>query len=125
MNDICIKFIPHSQQRYPTVGDYFHLGGALQVRISVMKDWRHMVCVLIHELVELFIVQYQGVSFKTIDRFDMAFEKRRKLGNVDEPGDDQNAPYRIAHCISSGIERILAAALLVCWSDYAKEVESL
>ena len=124
MNEMCIKFIPPSEQRYATAGDYFFLGDVLQVRVSIMKDWRHMACTLIHELVELFIVQYQGVSFKTIDRWDMAFERRRKPGNVDEPGDDPNAPYRVAHCAASGVERIVAALLLVCWSDYCKEVEA-
>jgi hypothetical protein len=122
---MCIKFIPPGEQRYATAGDYFFLGDVLQVRVSIMKDWRHMACVLIHELFEIFIVQHQGVSFKTIDRWDMAFERRRKPGNVDEPGDDPNAPYRVAHCIASGVERILAAALLVCWSDYEREVHAL
>lgn len=95
------------------------------ISVSKMNDWRYEFLVATHELCEVFICRHQGISQKQVDRFDMDYEKKRKPGNFDEPGDDPKAPYRNSHCIASGVERILAAALLVCWKDYCDKVESL
>lgn len=132
---IDIATIPHSQQRYETVGDWYWKGKpegncfwnhcTLVIRVSKMKDWRHEVCVAIHELVEVVICKWTGITQKEVDTFDMAFEKNRKPGNFDEPGDDNRAPYRIAHCIATGVERTVAAMLGVFWKLYEKEIESL
>ncbi len=123
--NIRILSIPHKQQRYETVGDYFRADGQLQVRVSKMSNWRYEACVLVHELVEIFIVKHQGIEFIEIDKFDKQFEKRRKRGNTDEPGDDKRSPYRMAHCVATGVERILAAILGVCWKEYEEEINSL
>lgn len=127
MIEILIKTIPHSQQRYPTVGDYVFNAERDTVifYISKLGDWRYEACVAIHELTEFFIIKMQGVKLEDIDKFDIAFEKRRKAGNTDEPGDDPKAPYRGAHCVATGVERILAALLGVCWKKYEAKINSL
>jgi hypothetical protein len=128
--DMVILFIPHNQHRYDTVGDYCYFKSedgskSLLVAITRLSDWRYSALVLVHELVELFIVLKQGIKIETIDEFDMDFENRRKPGNTDEPGDSPKAPYRFAHCVATGVERIVAAVLGVCWSTYEKEINSL
>jgi hypothetical protein len=40
---INIEVIPHEQQRYPTVGDYWMEDGVQQVRISGLPDWRYEI----------------------------------------------------------------------------------
>lgn len=122
---IDVKIIPHNEHRYPTVGDWWFKNGVLYVRCSRLSNWRYEACIIVHELVEWFICMHDGVKEKDVDAFDIAFEKARKPGNNDEPGDDNKAPYRKQHCIATGVERILAALLGVSWNDYADEIEAL
>ena len=124
--NINIKTIPHKQHRYPTVGDWwFEKDGTLEIRVSKMKSWRYECLVAVHELVEVLICKHDGVSQKAVDEFDMAFEKARRPGNEDEPGDNRRAPYVKQHCIATGVERILAACLGVCWADYESAINEL
>ena len=60
-----------------------------------------------------------------VTAFDEAFEKARKPGNVDEPGDDPKAPYRKQHLIATGVEKLMAAELGVDWKAYDKKVNEL
>ena len=39
-------------------------------------------------------------------------------GNLDEPGDCPDAPYKRQHCVATGVERIMAAMLGVDWKAY-------
>jgi hypothetical protein len=123
--NICIKTIPHKEHRYETVGDWFYEGETLNIRVSKMSDWRYEFLVALHELVEVFLCRYSGVGQKQVDRFDIAYEKKRKAGDESEPGDSPKAPYRTQHCIATGVERIVAAFLGVVWADYDKEIQSL
>jgi hypothetical protein len=127
--NIEIKVIPHSEQRYPTVGDWFYTPDGddklLCIRVSKMSDRRYEFLVALHELVEVKLCEWGGITQEMVDAFDMEFEKNRHPDDLSEPGDDSSAPYRVQHCIATGIERIVAALLGVSWNEYAKEVESL
>jgi hypothetical protein len=120
-----IQTIPHKEQRYDTVGDFWEEGDVTNFRISEMSDPRYEYLVLIHELVEYFLCKLGGVSLKSIDEFDVAFEKARAPGNFDEPGDDQRAPYFMQHQLATVVERVFAVMLGVLWRDYEQEVQSL
>lgn len=139
---IVIETIPHEKQRYPTVGDWVFekewpagempTGGkviaqqeVLRIKVSDLGDWRKEALIAVHELIEVLICKHDGVSQEQVDKFDIAFEKARKPGNDDEPGDDNNAPYRRQHCIATSVERLLAVHLDVRWNDYADAVEAL
>ena len=115
---IKIQTIPHDKQRYPTAGDYWELGGTTYFTISELADERYEWLVLIHELVEYFIVKISGIAITHIDQFDMQFELERAPGNLDEPGDDPRSPYFMAHQVASMVERICAFAFGVLWKDY-------
>lgn len=124
--NICIKTIPHSQHRYETVGDWwFDKSGALQIRVSDMGNWKYEALVAVHELVEVLQCKYLRISTASVDKFDKEFERVRKPGNTDEPGDDSRAPYRVQHGIATGVERILAALLGVDWNKYDAKINSL
>jgi hypothetical protein len=122
---IIIETISHGKQRYPSVGDWFYRRGVLHIRVSKLSDWRREYLVALHELVEVMQCRHDGVSQKAVDGFDNAYEKARPAGDESEPGDAAKAPYRRQHCLASGVERIAAAALDVCWKDYEEELNGL
>jgi hypothetical protein len=108
------------------VGDWkIEKDETILIFVSKMSDWRYEFLVALHELVEVFLCRYSGVGQKQVDRFDIAYEKKRKAGDESEPGDSPKAPYRTQHCIATGVERIVAAFLGVVWADYEKEIQSL
>lgn len=124
--NIVINTIPHKEQRYPTCGDYWENDkGDVYFAISEMDDQRYEYLVLVHELVEYFLVKLAGVPLYAIDDFDKHFESERALGNTDEPGDDQKAPYFMQHQLATVIERVFAVMLGVLWKDYEKAVNAL
>lgn len=122
---IVIETIPHEQHRYTTVGDWFYdADGALQIKVSKLSDWRREMLVAVHELVEVLICKHDGVTQDIVDRFD-AKEFNYAEHPDEEPGDDPSAPYKRQHCIATGVERILAAALHVDWKPYEEELTEL
>jgi hypothetical protein len=121
-----IQTIPHGEQRYPTVGDYWDDQEAVQVRVSEMHDWRYVILVAVHEIVEAMLARYRGISEDAIGNFDQAFEKKREQGLVrGEPGDAADSPYRREHFFATNMERLLAAELGVDWAIYEAYVDSL
>lgn len=123
--NVIIKTIPHRQHRYETVGDWWSEGKTLHIRVSEMGSWKYEMLVAVHELVEVLQCKHLRISTASVDKFDIAFEKKRKPGNTDEPGDDSRAPYRVQHGIATGVERILAALLGVDWNKYEAKINSL
>lgn len=121
-----VQTIPHHEQRYPTVGDYWEEEGVVQIRVSEMHDWRYVILVAVHELIEMMLARYRGISEDDIGRFDMEFERKREQGAVTgEPGDAAEAPYRREHFFATNVERLLAAELGVDWPIYETYVDSL
>jgi hypothetical protein len=117
---------PHSHQRYDTVGDYFDLkNGESVISVSKMHDKRYEFLVALHELVEMFLCRQRRISNRSIDRFDMAFEKARAPGNEGEPGDDPKAPYYREHWFATKIERLMAKELGVDWEKYEEHIRKV
>lgn len=126
MKDVHIKTIPHKSQRYPTCGDYFDdIAGNLVIKVSELPDEDFEFCIAIHELIESYLCAKRGISEPSITAFDIEFERRRKKGNVDEPGDDPKAPYFKEHQFSTKIEKLMAKELKVSWKKYTDAVNSL
>lgn len=124
-----IETIPHDQQRYPTVGDWFYdAEGNLYIKVSKLSDTKREFLVKLHEYVEVKLCEEAGITQQQVDEFDVMFEDEREKGIHsidDEPGDDPRAPYRKQHFIATTIERIAAEALAVDWESYADEVANL
>lgn len=125
MKKIVALCIPHTSQRYPTVGDYQNAHGITLFTISDMGDERYEYLVLLHELVEKILVEARGIPDSEIDAFDMVFESARLSGDDREPGWEPNAPYHREHVFAEKLERLLAAELCVDWDTYDKKVTSL
>lgn len=126
MLPISIKVIPHSKQRYPTCGDwYYGEDKTLNICVSQMGDSRYEFLVALHELVEVKLCEWCGITQKAVDEFDMEYEKNRAEDDYSEPGDSPKAPYKFQHCVATGIERIVAAVMGVDWADYEASINRL
>lgn len=125
--DFVISELPHSKQRYETVGDWIP-GEPVRIRVSKMKDRRYTFLVALHELVEYELCSMRGVSDQEVVRFDKKFEEERLAGlhaEDEEPGDDPGAPYKEEHGFATMVERLVARELGVSWSDYEETTMSL
>lgn len=125
---ITIRFIPHSAQRYITVGDWFYRYTTLHIRVSNMTKIEYNVLVAVHEIVEALLCQRAGIKEEDVTAFDKLFEERRAqglVGSTEEPGDDPKAPYYTQHQIATHVERFLAKALSIDWEAYDHAVNSL
>jgi hypothetical protein len=124
---IDITVIPHANQRYATVGDYFKIFGNQVFQISEMKNPDYEACVLVHELVEWLLTEKRGIKEKDITKFDKMFEKEREQGKWEdeEPGHDPRCPYRAEHQFAEKIERLMAKELGVIWKEYDLYVNEL
>ncbi len=122
---IYVEVIPHKCQRYPTVGDWQHLPGGLHVSVSDTGDRTSNFLVAIHEIVEAFLCDVNGVSEQDVDEFDMLFEKNREDGCLNEPGDSPKAPYHVQHKVADLVERMVALQAGVNWEKHCERIEAL
>lgn len=125
MSYISIETIPHHEQRYDTVGDWYFDPDThnLIIRVSKMDHiaygWKYEILVAIHELVEATLCTSGNITQEMVDKFD------RNYKGDGEPGDSPNAPYSGPHCLATGVERILAAVMGVSWQKYEEALDNL
>lgn len=125
---IDIRTIDHKKQRYDTVGDYisfFDDGANRQIAVSKMGNVDYEFLVALHEMIEQHLCLKRGIYEQEITDFDIQFEKDRKEGNVDEPGNDPRAPYWKEHQLATHVEKIMAQELGVDWDVYSQVVDNL
>lgn len=107
---VVMKVIPHAEQRYDTLGDYWmDPDGTWQIRVSDMGDWRYNFSVLLHEFIEFALITQHEVSEKSVCDFDLAVPAESKY--ADDPGFDPAAPYHEEHVFSDAVERLIAPHL--------------
>lgn len=112
---IVIESLPHGEQRYPTVGDWYRDAtdyGALRISVSETTDPRDMLLVAIHELIEATLCEYRGISEQAVTDFDMANLES------DDPGSLPDAPYHREHVLAECVERLMARELDRNWQGY-------
>lgn len=121
MFNIIVKTIPHSEQRYETVGDWFWDAdtATLRVMVSDLKNWKEEALVAIHEIIEAVLCEGAGIKVHSVDNFDMNFK------GDGEPGDDPKAPYHEQHRFATRVEKNLARELNVKWREYDKHIDDL
>jgi hypothetical protein len=123
---ILIEVIPHSQQRYPTAGDWYWddpeasvAENTLNIKVSDTYDWRESVLIAIHELVEAFGCKARDIPQSAVDEWDKNFS------GEGEEGDDPKAPYHSEHTFATAIERLVAELFYVNWANYGENIERL
>ena len=126
---ISIHVIPHSTQRYETVGDYWHLSeNRTEIRVSMLGNSDYEFLVAVHEFIEQYLCKRRNIPEPIITEFDLEFERLRECGAkgaTDEPGHDPEAPYHKEHVFAEKIERQIAEELGIDWEAYSRVVESL
>jgi len=124
--NVVIKSIPHKKQRYETSGDWwFDTKGDLQIRVSEEMPEESQQLVALHEFAEVIMCRAQGITQKSVDQFDIEYEKNRKEGDQSEPGDHPHAPYNIQHSLATAIERIVCTQMNLSWSEHDAAVLAL
>jgi hypothetical protein len=120
---IVINFIPHNNQRYNTIGDYYESGqiGEVHINISEMKDKRYEFLVAIHELVEMCLCDVSGIKNDVIDNYDKKAEQQGIL----DPGMEAESPYHHEHVAATGVEMLLANEMNVNWANYEDHLEKV
>ena len=74
--------------------------------------WRAEACVLVHELIELLLCRHRGISWASIDDFDMSHPE------LDDPGSCKRAPYHKEHVFATKVEKMLCALFSMNWTAY-------
>ena len=127
MQQVKTEIVPLDSQRYATLGDYYEENGTLHFKISDTGNDTFNKVILVHELVEQILTEYQGVKEPDILAFDLWVEKQIELGEYPEdgePGDHPLAPYRKQHDFAMNIERQIMNFLGIPFADYDKQVMS-
>jgi hypothetical protein len=132
---INIEIIPHEQQRYPTVGDWWvDPDGTLQIRASQLSESRYSALVALHELVEALI---EGIKesdrldvppslVAKADAWDKRYEERRPPDDkYSEPSAVPTCPVYEGHMAASAIEHVAAMLLGVDYNHYQTKIADL
>jgi hypothetical protein len=114
--NINIEFIPHAEQRYNTVGDwYLDDKNNLQIRVSnddsEFISEKSQFLVGLHELIEVYLCFNRGITQKMVDDFDMGVGSYDNIPDGEESGDQPGAPYRKEHRFAMMIEHLMAHEL--------------
>ena len=117
-----IKSIPHKKQRVGEVGDYWEKRGETTFVVSEMYE-QFMQAVILHELIEYFLVKNRGIKLKDIDNFDRKFYNDKR--NKGEAGMSSKAPYRTEHLFATKIEAMFIKELGISWQDYSEFINNL
>jgi hypothetical protein len=123
---IIIETIPHSAQRYSTVGDWQwnDEGDELKIKVSEIHHYNinSLLLIGVHEMIEALLCARQGLTSDDVDVFDLEWTPHSGLI---EPGDDPRAPYHREHVFASNIERLIAFYLGFNWQKYEAEIAKL
>jgi hypothetical protein len=118
---VLIETIPHAEQRYKTVGDWYE-DDISHIKVSALSDPKREFLIAVHEFIEYGLCIFAGISQVEVDEFDMEHEDEQAEVEL---GDLAEAPYRKQHCLATAVERMLAAELGVVWNDYEEELIGL
>ncbi len=116
MRKIVMEVIPHAEQRYDTLGDYWEDDeGTWHFRVSDLGDWRYNFSILLHEFVEYALLKHAGIPETAVLAFDRAVPPFSEY--ADDPGFDPKAPYHQQHVYADAMERLIAPHLGMLISD--------
>lgn len=117
MKRVVIDFIPQSEQRYNTVGDYGETETEVWFKITLLSKPIYSVCVLMHEIWEFFRNKDLGIPVEAVDEFDL------ENFDLDDPGLSPDAPYHKTHMEADAIERACIVMAGEDWVEYSNDIE--
>lgn len=119
-----MEVIPHQEQRYDTLGDYWVTeDGTWHFRVSDLGDWRYNFSVLLHEFIEVALLTHKGVTEPEVLAFDLSVPEDSPYAN--DPGFDPKSPYHAEHVYADCMERLIAPHLGMSFTDPWKAAENL
>lgn len=122
LKSITITVIPHSEQRYPTCGDWqFDEGRNLYIKVSDTGEPLFNFLLARHELDEAIMCANDGVSEKEVDEYDFSHPE----AGGDCFDDNTDAPYYVQHNTALAAEYQMARNLGVDWVEYSDAVNAL
>lgn len=127
---IIIETIPHSQQRYPTCGDWMtDKDGVNHIFVSETGNEDYNFLIAIHELIEQKLCNKKGVKEEDVTAFDIKFEEMRKafpeMVGTREAGDVETAPYFSEHRYATAVEMNMSTQLGVDYPVYNEAINTL
>jgi len=102
---ITLKSILHDEQRYDTLGDWFHDEDGIQIRVDEMKDKDEEIAFAIHELVEYWFCKKSGITDTEVVGFD------KNHPSLTEPGENEKSPYHDQHFAANKVEKMFREQL--------------
>lgn len=125
MTRIIIDVLPHQEQRYDTLGDWYSVktstGEHLRIVVSSLHNPLAELALIVHELVEAVVCREDGISAEMVDQFDFGFIEGQKNGVIPkdaEPGDHPDAPYKEQHELATRIEKEVLHSVGMTWAEY-------
>ena len=118
ISSISISFIPHSSQRYDTCGDWILRNEKIILRISKEMGFVSGLAVAVHELVEVVLCMFAGITQHQVDGWDLAH-----LEDPGEPGEIKGCPYFKQHAAATIVERAVCLAFLMSWRTHNRNIE--
>lgn len=133
---VIIETIPHKEQRYNTVGDWWFnnppqtLHTELHIRVSKLGDTFMEQLIAFHEYAEAIMCANEGITEQEVTAFDERFEIMRSafpdvVHKDSEPGNFKSAPYKRQHARATEIERSLCKFLGIDWKKYESVINNL
>jgi hypothetical protein len=116
--------VPHKDQRYDTAADYVLKKSVWEIKLSKCTA-RSELAVLIHELVEAFLVKEHGINPKAIDKWDMVdvFKVDPKWSK--DPGMSKKSPYHREHMTALYVEKAFCFAVGLSWKKHNETLDAL
>jgi hypothetical protein len=133
MLKINIRTKPIWKIRYKEIGDYYWIvspvpeENILKIVVAEMENPDYEFLVVLHELIESYLLSRKGISFEVVDEYDMRFEKEQKEGKRPKKavaGEQKDCPYKKEHAFATKIEKMVAKYLKVNWGQYDKYLDN-
>jgi hypothetical protein len=117
---INIRTIPHEEQRFGCIGDWFFTTGddgdeILEIRTSAIGDWRMEFLVARHELDEAMLCKAAGISTKMVDDDEKNAQPDADPDSFSGYGDDW---LQFQHNDALAAEWVMARLLGIDWKIY-------
>jgi hypothetical protein len=110
---IIVETVSPEAMRYDTLDDwYISKDQTLHFQIADVGNPLFQKIIFVHALIEQLLTEAQGIKEEQISQFDMDHPQS------DEPGLEKDAPYRDAHLLAEGVERLLLSYLRIPWKEY-------
>jgi hypothetical protein len=108
------------KMRYYTYGDYYlKKNGDLKVEVinHGRDDYNYLL--IIHELLEYFLLQKRNASIAEVEAYDIEFESDPKRVELyREPGADPTCPYKVEHDYANKVVKELCDATGLDFEDW-------